>query len=87
MVVETMYLGTKDILRCKGAHTKVHSGEMLDLGSRPRWFWICSGCLETGSDPHPEGMAPPFDVESYWRLMRELNPNCWVPETFRRGRL
>ncbi len=87
MAVETMYLGMKDILRCKRAHTKVFSGEMLDLGSQPRWYWICSDCLETGSDSYDESFRPHTAANDYWRLLKELNPNCWVPEAFRLGHL
>ena len=87
MPVETMYLGTKDILSCKRTHEKVFSGEMLDLVGQPRWYWICSECLETGSDSYDVNFTPHTAAAKYWKLMRSLNPSCWVPQAFRAGHL
>ncbi len=65
--------------RCE--HTKVYSGECLELGSSTRWFYVCTGCLDTGSDGMPE--APEANPEEYWAAMRKLNPECWVPARYR----
>jgi hypothetical protein len=66
--------------RCE--HKKVYSGETLPIVDR--WFWICTerGCLETGSDKL-DG-EPQTDSEAYWTALRALNPDCWIPATFRR---
>jgi len=59
-------------------HQKVYSGETLLLD---RWFWICTDCRETGSDKFAE--PPLTEPESYWRTMRQLQPDCWVPALYR----
>lgn len=63
-------------------HRKVYSGEMLPIADR--WFWICTnlGCLATGSDRLDE--APQTSPGEYWAAMRKLNPECWVPASFRK---
>ena len=58
-------------------HLKAYSGETLPLVER--WLWICTGCLEAGSDKLPE--EPVVDAEAYWRAMRQLQPECWIPAT------
>ena len=60
-------------------HRKVYSGE--EFPTLDRWFWIC-GCGETGSD---KLTAPPeLDPETYWRHMRKLKPDCWMPAKYRK---
>ncbi len=65
-------------IRCRN-HNKVYSGEAFP--TLDRWFWICTGCLETGSDKHEE--EPETNPEEYWRQMRQLKPDCWVPAKYR----
>jgi hypothetical protein len=67
----------RERVRCR--HTKVYSGEVFPLVDR--WFWVCSECLETGSD-HLKG-APEADPQRYWHSMRRLKPDCWVPASYR----
>ncbi len=65
--------------RCR--HEKVYSGECLELGDGTRWFYVCTGCFETGSD---KALQPPeFDPPTYWKMMRKLDPKCWVPAKYR----
>ena len=61
-------------------HAKAYSGETLPLIDR--WFWICTDCLDAGSDKLPE--EPAVDGGAYWGAMRRLNPECWIPATFRK---
>jgi hypothetical protein len=99
MVVTTMYLGAEDILRCRGEHKKVYSGECLDLNDYPSfasaesgvravrmarsWYWVCEECLETGSDMLDVNFRPDTAPQDYWKLMKQLDPKCWVPVTYR----
>lgn len=64
-------------------HTKVYSGECLEAGGKRTWYWICSGCLGVGSDDLDAGFKPKTDPRAYWKLSRQKNPRCWVPQTFR----
>lgn len=61
-------------------HQKAYSGEVLPLVER--WFWICTECLEAGSDRF--AAEPPLQPEVYWRAMRRLQPECWIPATYRK---
>ena len=64
-------------------HQKAYSGETLPLVER--WYWVCTdpGCLETGSDKMRE--PPTVDTGAYWRAMRQLMPDCWVPASVRKA--
>lgn len=74
---------------CK--HTKVYSGESLTFHDHPTlhgepctsWYWICSDCLEVGSDMHPASAGPEIQAASYWQLMRQREPGCWIPNKYR----
>ena len=70
---------------CRKDHRKVYSGEMLEGDDRPTctWYWICSECQATGSDDLDTSFRPSVDPPRYWKLMRQLKPNCWVPAAFR----
>lgn len=65
-------------IRCRN-HKKVYSGE--ELPPLDRWFWICTECQETGSDKLEQG--PEINPEEYWKAMRRLKPDCWVPAKYR----
>ena len=65
------------------SHQKVYSGECLELGAGPRWYWICDTCLETGSDALGLDSRPTTVPRKYWCLMRQINPQCWVPASYR----
>lgn len=64
-------------------HTKVYSGECFPV-LEDRYFWVCVCCSETGSDRLPKGpQEPQLDPVAYWKRMRELKPDCWVPAKYR----
>jgi hypothetical protein len=65
-------------VRCR-SHNEVYSGESFPQLNR--WFWICTECLETGSNKLEQ--APTTDPKAYWKAMRELKPDCWVPAKYK----
>jgi hypothetical protein len=66
-------------VRCR-EHKKVFNGELFPL--LDRWYWACTECLATGSDKLKE--APELDPVAYWKAMRQLKPDCWVPAKYNR---
>jgi len=77
------------VTSCK--HTKVFSGEHLVFDDTPTlhgeplvsWYWICSDCLEVGSEMRPVDKPPETQGTEYWRLMRAREPGCWIPNRYR----
>jgi len=71
---ERLYSG-----ECLGSFNDVphHSGAVLS------WYWICPNCLEVGSDFFEATFRPRTDPTSYWKKMRERDPGCFVPQSYR----
>lgn len=60
------------------SHQKVYNGETFP--TLDRWFYICLSCGEVGSDKLKE--PPEIQAEEYWRHMRRMKPDCWVPRKY-----
>ena len=78
-----MQMNRIEMPSCRKTHQKVYSGECLEDGQQQTWYWICAECQETGSDGFVTNFRPNADPPRYWKLMRQLKSNCWVPAAFR----